>query len=461
MVRLIANNGRAILVILLVISVVMCYKAPAVYDFSYCLVCFVIFLISAVVLLVNNTNKYKTIILFEFLFTLSFFFVNYAYPVFIYPTSTSYFSLFLYSFNEDVISRATAVATLGFCSYSTFQYENRNFSNSKIEYKDRYSRVSTVEVFFLFILFLVYFIQVYTYLSGNLSYSEGAGFFRILAIFLIFKRLYNHNIHHPLIRDIALWGIIAAYIVINLLVGNRGDPLYVAMAAFVSYTLFVHRIPARVFMPVVVAGLLVFFIVGQIRTGANDVGDNGSMISRVKDVQIDENDAGALLIAKELIINNRSLYVLMDYSDKNGLDYGYSWQLSIYSIVPFLQSFMIELFNISKEKAASVNLTTYLEFGRDNPDAFGMGTNLIGDIYICFGTVGIIIFMSLFGRIIRNAYRKMRHSSASALLYVCFFVFSVYYPRAMYLEPIRLIVWSFILYQLTFRKQNSIKCIKQ
>lgn len=457
MVSLITKHGRTILVILLIKSIVLYYTAPVVYSLSCCLESFVIFLIAAIVLLVNNINKYKTVILFEFLFTLSFFFVNYAYPVFIYPTSTSYFSLFLYSFNEDVISRATAAATLGFCSYSIFQYENSIFSSSEIEYKDRFSKVSTIEVIFLFLLLLVYFIQIYSSLTEQLSNSEGAGFFRILAIFLIFKRLYNYNIPHPLIRDIAFWGIIVIYIIVNLLVGNRGDPLYVVMTVFISYTLFVRRISARIFMPVIVVGLLVFFVVGQIRTSANDVGDKGPMISRVKDVQIDENDAGVLLIAKELIINNRSLYVLMDYSDKNGLDYGYSWQLSIYSVIPFLQSVMIELLNISREKAASVNLTTFLEFGRNNPDAFGMGTNLIGDIYICFGPVGIIVFMSLFGRIIRNAYKKTRHSSVFALLYVCFFVFSVYYPRATYLEPIRLVAWSFLLYKLTFRKSHNQK----
>ena len=452
MVKSFSKGGRFILCILLAISFVLLFFAPKEYSLSFCIECFSVFLIDAFVLLSNNIKKYKTMILFESLFSISFFLVNYAYPVFIFSSNTPYFSLFLYNFNEDVISKSTALATVGYCSYSLFQYEIHNVIKENMWYKDAFSKVSTFEILLLFVLFISYIYNALPALIGGYSYSEGAGFFRILSIFLCFKRIYNWNVYHPISRDIVLWGMIALYIIVNLMVGNRGDPLYVAMAIFISYTYYVRKLSNRFFVTVIAAGMAIFFIIGQARVRYGDTDNYGSMLSRVKDVQRDEYEGGVLMYGKELIINNRSLYVLVDYADREGLNYGQSWQLNIYSIVPFLQSIMLKLTGISPELSASVNLTTYLEFGRGDPDAFGLGTNLIGDIYICFGGLGVVIFMALLGYVIRITYRKSCFSSCSALIFICFFVFSVYYPRASYLEPIRLIVWSYILYKITFKR---------
>lgn len=451
MIRLLSKRGRFILCVLLAVSVVLFFTSPNTYGLSFCIKCFIVFLIDATILLSNNIKKYKTMVLFEVLFTFSFFLVNYAYPVFIYSSNTPYFSLFLFGFNEDIISKSTALATVGFCSYSLFQFENDTIQDSKW-YKDTFSRVSTFEVVLLIVLFLIYLYNALPALVGGYSYSGSAGFFRIVAIFLCYKRLYNWGVYHPVFRDIALWGTIALYLIVNFLVGNRGDPLYVAMAIFVSYSFFVRKVSTRFFISAIIAGMAIFFVVGQARVSYGDTGSNESMLSRVKDVHRDDYDGGVLMYAKELIINNRSLFVLVDYGDEKGLNYGQSWLLNIYSIVPFLQTIMLKLTGIPSELLASVNLTTYLEFGRDDPDAFGMGTNLIGDIYICFGMIGIVFFMALLGYVVRISYRSSRFSSSAALVYICFFVFSVYYPRASYLEPIRLIVWSFIMYKLTFKR---------
>ena len=393
-------------------------------------------------------------ILFEVLFTLAFFFTNYVYPVLIYPSSSPYFSLFAYAFNENVVSKATALATLGFCSYAIFQFDSSIQTHTEDFNRLKFSIVSPLEIFLLLALLLIYLYQALPALEGGYSYSEGAGFFRILAIFLCFKRLYNHDIPHPFGRDIALWSIITIYVIVNLLVGNRGDPLYIAMAIFISYELFVKHISYRIFIPTIVVGIIVFFIVGKVRVSEGEASYSGTIQSRIMETEKRENDAaGVLMYGEELIINNRALFVLVDYTDKNGLNYGQTWQMYFYSIIPFLQSLVINSFDIQPDKFASAELTTFLEFGKDNPDAYGLGTNLIGDIYICFGVIGVIFFMAFLGYIVRITYLRSKSSTTCALIYVCLFTISVYYTRAALLEPMRLIIWSLILYKLTFNKQ--------
>lgn len=442
--------GRILIGLLLIISIYLYYTAPQVFSYSFCLNCFCIFLITACLLLVNNCKKCQTMILFESLFTISFFFTNYVYPIFLYADNP-YFSLFTFSFNEDIISRATALATIGYCSYSLFQYEENDIQyNTEIE-KTTYSQVTSFEIILLFALLLIYLYQALPALTGGYSYSGGAGFFQIFAIFLSFKRLYNHDIHHPISRDIALWSIIAIYMVINLLVGNRGDPLYVAMAIFLSFSLFVHKVSNKIFISAIIAGLAIFYIIGEARGG-----EDGSMINKISSVEKVDNEGtgGIFMYGKELIINNRTLYVLMDYVDKNGLNYGQTWQMNLYSIVPFLQSFMLKFFDIRPELFASANLTTYLEFGKDNADAFGLGTNLIGDIYICYGAIGVSVFMAILGHIVKVSYRKSTNDALFALVYICLFVISVYYPRASLFSPLRPLVWSIIMYKVTFKNYS-------
>lgn len=449
MIEFLTKSGKLLIGGLLTLSIVLYFYSPRTFNFLFCIECFAIFMVTAATLLVNNIYKYKTGVLFEVLFTLAFFFVNYAYPVFIY-SNTPYFSLFLYGFNEDIISKATALATIGYCGYSLFQFEERSqlVSNKTHSY---ISKVSSAEIFLLFFLLLIYVYQALPALIGGYSYSGGAGFFRILAIFLSFKRLYNHQVKHPLIRDIALWSIIAIYVIVNLLVGNRGDPLYVIMAIFVSYTLFVRAISTRLFVTSIFIGMAIFFVIGQARARYGDTSNNGTMIERISNVQRDDYAGGVLMYGKELIINNRSLYVLVDYADSKGFDYGQSWQLNVLSVVPFMQTIFVKLFNIQTEFAASVNLTTYLEFGNEDPEAFGLGTNLIGDIYVCFGMIGVVLFMAILGYVIKLSYRKSKLTAGAALVYVCLFVFAVYYPRAAYLEPVRLIVWSWIMFKISFK----------
>lgn len=446
----IAPIGRLFLGILFVVSIYLYISAPDIYNHSFCVNCFIVFIMSAGILLSNNIKKYKTMVLFETLFVITFFFTNYVYPIFLY-FDNPYFSLFAFSFSENIISKSTALATVGICSYSFAQYETRDDVTDLPLTKPSISKVSAIEVVLLFILLLLYTYKALPALIDGSSYSKGAGLFRVFAIFLCFKRIYNHDISHPLIRDIAFWSIIAVYIIINLLVGNRGDPLFVIMAIFISYELFIHHISYKIFIPFVILGLAIFFVIGEARGG-----DSGSMLQKVAQVEkVSTDDTGGILMyGEQLIINNRSLYVLVDYADKNGLNFGQTWQMYLYSIIPFLQSFMIKFFDIPLESYASIFLTTYLEFGKDSPDAFGLGTNLIGDIYLCFGLIGVVIGMYLLGYIVRYNYILSKNSTTSSIIYICLFTISVYYTRASLFEPSQLIIWSLILYKLTFKNNK-------
>ena len=92
-------------------ATVLYIKAPWTYSYDYCVLLMSLFIAQNV--LFFATNKRTHWLGFEFFFALSFFLVNFVYPVFYAPTERIYWSLFSLPFNDDYVTRCTALAYLG------------------------------------------------------------------------------------------------------------------------------------------------------------------------------------------------------------------------------------------------------------------------------------------------------------------------------------------------------------
>lgn len=60
-------------------------------------------------------NRREGLLNFNLFFSISLYCTTFIYPVFIYNTSERYFSMFSYSFNEEIITYSTAVAYMAYC----------------------------------------------------------------------------------------------------------------------------------------------------------------------------------------------------------------------------------------------------------------------------------------------------------------------------------------------------------
>ena len=93
-------------------SIFLFLNAPGVYDYDYCVLLMSLFIAQNV--LYFATNKRKHWLGFEFFFAISFFLVNFVYPVFYAPTERIYWSFFSYTFPDDAVTRCTALAYFGY-----------------------------------------------------------------------------------------------------------------------------------------------------------------------------------------------------------------------------------------------------------------------------------------------------------------------------------------------------------
>lgn len=442
---------RLLLFPLLVISFILYYYAPQVYSFTYCVYCLCVFVLSAVLLLVNNIREYGSYLIFEVLFSFSFLFASYIYPVFIYEIDP-YFSLFSRAFNEDIITKCTALATVGYVSYCIGQFKVNSSPFCSVSCNSyRLTPINSIDVTILGVLFVVFLLPNISALrNGYTMEGAGGGFFFIFAVFYIYKYYAFSRISINAPIRYLFFLLIALYIIINFLLGNRGEPMYLCVAIVFCYHTYVKKIPFSRIIIIAAIGLFVFYFIGITRISSSQVGVS-SRSERISDWEAEDN---VLRYANELIINNRSLYVLVDYANDNGFSFGKTWSANFFSIVPYGQSFALNVLGIPKKEFSTTFLTTFLEFGEGNPNAFGLGTHIIGDIYVSFGFLGVIIFMFLFGRIIRCTLdRSRRCFSFSQMMYVIFMVLSVYYTRASLFSPLQMSAWTYVLFHLSKRRK--------
>ena len=147
---------------------------------------------------------------------------------------------------------------------------------------------------------------------------------------------------------------------------------------------------------------------------------------------------------RDLIVNNRNLYVIYDYVDKNGILWGISFLGPLLSVIPFLQSLVANALGIPYYLLASPAFTTYLEFGDYPP--LGLGSNIVADVYLAFGLFGVLISFYLLGRFI--VYSRMQMWKGKIYYMIVYYIMSagaIYMCRDTFLHSFKTIVWAIAL----------------
>ncbi len=426
--------------ILLFISFLLYYFAPNYYSFEYCLWVHNLFLASAVFVLISDIQNEK--VGFNLLFSISFFFTNFVYPVYIYPVDP-YYSLFSYSFNEHVISKCTALAQVAYAAY-TCGYLWRNHKEKSLVHLDSNFQVSSKQIRDITIFVLIYFLLFI--ISGGLDYFEDRYvrgemssnmaaqylmlFFPTIIIFfgsLVFLCRSTKQIKY-------IYGLLTLIALILLSSGTRTFPLLIFSSLFIIYCMR-NKVTFSFVVPCIIIGILMMSFIGDIRNEGILASNQYNNVS---------SEFGFLEHFSDLFINNRNLYVFYDFVDDNYYTYGLTMVSGLLSPIPFAQTLFEGLTEIPYYLLGSASLSTFLTLG--DPPEFGLGTNIVGDVYLAFGFVGVLIFFFALGRLIIYARRRAFNGSFMYLIvYLSLAADAIYMCRAAYLDALRMIVWALIL----------------
>ena len=138
--------------------------------------------------------------------------------------------------------------------------------------------------------------------------------------------------------------------------------------------------------------------------------------------------------------------------------------MNICSIIPYGNTILNNAFNLSEEDTHSGYKNTMITFKYDRTISskeqfIGLGTNLIGDIYLSFGLFGVISLMSLLGYLIAKSDNLKYQSFVWLMFYGMFFMNAIYYPRSEYFNLMRIFGWTYFLYYYLNKRNKKWKII--
>lgn len=459
-------------VIFFLISILLLLIAPGTYSFGFCFLVHWLYIVLAVY---NVYSKRKRgLLTFTFFFSVSFYFVNFVYPVIYYPINP-YFSLFAHSFNEKLISYCTAVAFFAYSSFSLglYRYNSKHKelnlpckSTTMFSHRNPYNMILLLYLIFLsvFIIFiwnggLNFFSHQFSGTSNSEDVESGYIFSLIQAIaypLLIMVLLYPHK--RKAIFVIPFCTILLVIFLV-LFTGSRTFPMALLILIITFYSDNIKKIRLTTLFVGMIGGVLTLSIVGALRGGGGMI--EMSSIKSAGDV-VASKEADLFSFANELIINNRSLYSLIGYAQEHTYTYGLTLLGGILNVVPFLQSAFCSVTGIHPDFIGSATFNTFLESGHQRSQ--GLGTNAISDMYLAFGIIGVLMAFYYLGYIVS----WLRNSKSKSLYYcIAYYILvsgAVYSCRSTILGNIKPIVWSMVIVWITsfilYGKRKKIKAKK-
>ena len=419
-----------LLKILAIIAFIMYLLAPSVYSYSFCACSMAVFIIIFFIL-IKKDKKEK--VGFNLLFSISFFSCNYLYPVFVYPIFPS-FSIFAYQINENVISSSTALVTLAYAMYALgyYNYLRRNrISQDKWDCIDMLSSQQLGIVSFLFLLFFLLFVSTGGLTSFSKMYEshEAVGGLFSMTYFLFYSFAMFAVVINMDMKNKLLTLILIIAMLLLLLTGTRTLPILVGSVLFCRYC-YMKNVSYKNILLMLLCGFVLLSLVGRFR----GVG-SGTM---------EDSDIGYLGAAEDFIVNSRNMYDIYDHVNKDGINYGKSSLSYILAVIPFAQGIVSKVFNIPIYEMRSESLVTYWTLGEDS--SLGLGTNVVGDVYLSFGLLGVILLFYFLGYIVmKSRIRGYNGNPYYMIVYYTLVSGAIFMCRGSYFYSLKNIVWSIML----------------
>lgn len=423
------------LILLFIISLFLYIIRPAKVTMTFNYFCFINFLISTYIYFSckRKTNYFD----FDTIFILLYSIVGFAYPIFIYDKKYPFEIFFNMHFDVNFISTGVILFLIGIQSYFLGSLlAKRSVPNiSNIKYINN-----------RFLVFIVLMLSIAFILSGGVQYYQASylknnlqesGFtMQILVLLQAFSmtaiatEFYNKIVVKTHKLNILLLFSLLWIVLLMLYAGNRTFASQLALPIIGLYALFFKNIGKVKFLLLMFMGIFLMWIIQYSRVGR----------------EIDSLTSYAAIIS-DLTFTTRSTYTCLEYVDKYGYSYGLNMLGGLIGIIPSIGTLFIQFLGIDPRTLGSAETLTRFSLG-DNP-TFGLGTNIIADIYLSFGFIGVIIFMYFLGGFVnRHLFRANKLNYYSLIIYTVMISYSVFLVRTTYTHPVKIIVWSLIIARL-------------
>ena len=245
--------------------------------------------------------------------------------------------------------------------------------------------------------------------------------------------------------------VVVVYVVLFMLIGDRGGPLTLILTILLLVGSFVRKFKFHEVVIITMLGGIIMTLIGLGRSEASglDIFDAGS-----EKFEVSSGYDTTLELANSVRTLNATV---AEVPDKHDYFYGALWVTQLLSPIPFAQSIYMDIMDLEWFEIDSSGYITYLVLGKY--PTWGLGTSLIADIYVNFGLIGIVFFMFVLGLFIKRLSIELKNPSDYKWFIMAITIggVSFYYSRSNYLMSFRDIIWGFLFFKLMVKTRKVIK----
>jgi oligosaccharide repeat unit polymerase len=209
-----------------------------------------------------------------------------------------------------------------------------------------------------------------------------------------------------------------------LSVGSRGQVLFLMFMLLPIVNTYYFHIRLKVLAPFIVVGVIAMGLLMLTRGTEYNLFQVsfGEALEYGIDILLESPNIFWMLLT-DFVVNAKTLYESIDYTQVNGIIWGRSYIVYLFVFIPFGGSVLVKLLTglDGQDLFSGYILTKYAEAD------YGLGTNLIADLYLNFSLPGVIIMMSLLGCIVTHFEKPI--SKYGAFIYLSFFANCIYMVR--------------------------------
>lgn len=445
---------RVLTLFFLFVSFVAYLYAPSSYIHQFCVGEMYSFLLVVSFFLLHKVKRLG-FLNFYTLFLSAFFLVNYLHPVFIYPDDY-FLGAYQFPYDQNMICSGLALAQLG---ASCFMFGSICFETDKtylvisnpFSYIKRNNSILNLSLASCIILCFYVFVILN---ATSLTHLYPRLIMLIVAL-LIYSFCINFE-YRPTVIDTIYNNkkIVFSFFLFSsslIIIGSRGPIIFLCLSIFTIIYVYYCRIRFIYILLFLCIGLLFMTIITITRISSVNLLNSGFFDVLVYGVNfLKESDEVIWVLFTDLVVNARNLYDAMSYPFHFDYLFGASYIQNLFVVIPFAGDFFTHLFlGVS---AREVN-TGYILTMWNNAN-YGLGTNMIGDLYMNFAEYGVLIGMFLLGSL--SSICEKCKTINQIFIYIALMANSFYLPRASIFAWMD--IWAFLwIIRLIFSMRVYVK----
>ena len=426
--------------------------SPALFSRPFCALEMVLFLIFGGMFL-RHKIKRNGLICFDTFFIPTYLLINYVHAVFIYPND-QFLPAFAYATRSEVIPRALAVAQLGIAMYMLASVLFEKTGTVKRDKKiwippmavNRTAYVSVLAglgVFaFVFLTNRVQgFTHIYPRLMAMIMSLIGLSWYYQAQLLEEGERGLRALLRRNKLNILAT----SLFAVSQLYIGGRSEVLLLLFMILLVINTYYMNVKFKVLVPIVIVGMILMGILMITRVSQHSLLDVSLVDSVTYGVKtIIEAPNILWLLLTDFVVNAKTLYEAIDYSQVHGYLYGLSYIQYLFVFLPMGGSVFTKLMT----GLPIEDLTSGYILSHFVGSTYGLGTNMIGDLYLNFTLVGVCVLMFLLGLLLTLV--EFPKSKYQFFLYLSLFANCVFLVRADILSWLTFFVF-FVIFDWLMR----------